>query len=92
MNRPHIHVSNCKGSNPVVFSLISLKILAGKNNWESCFNRKERKDVEKMLKEYQKEFIQFYNELSKGCVPSQVFYKYGKERKTGCLRQNNITQ
>lgn len=92
LERPHIHISNCKGNNSVVFSLIDISILAGRENWGNYFTRKERKNVIECLTENQKEFTSFYNDLSKGNVPKPVKFKYGNNGKTYYLMQDNKTK
>lgn len=85
----YIHISNCKGNNQVVFSLFDLKIIEGFNNWKKTFNRKEKKEVEKMLKKYQNEFLTFYKTQLLGIVPKAVEFEY--DGRYQCLSYNNET-
>lgn len=91
LESPHIHISNCKGDNSVVLYLSSLDIRDGNENWNRHFTRKEKKNIMKCLKTYQKEFIEFYNELSKRNVPKPVEFRFGDSNKTYCLYQSNDT-
>lgn len=91
LDSPHIHISNCKGDNAVVFYLSSLNIRDGKDNWDRYFTKKEKKSIIKCLRIYQKKFTIFYNELSKGIVPSPVEFTFDNSRKTYVLSQSNDT-
>ena len=91
LESPHIHVSNCKGDNVVVFYLSSLEIRDGKDNWDKYFSRKEKKQIINCLEKYQNQFIDFYNDLSKGIVPHPVEFLYGDDEKIHVLRQDNDT-
>ena len=77
--RPHIHVSNCKGENAVVFSLIDNAILAGKDNWKKYFTRKEKKNILNCISKYRVRFSEYYNTISKGLIPDPVKYTYGND-------------